>query len=164
MYTNLWLLYNTTICLTQPISWVFLQEMQFSSDVKSGFRSLEQPWSCLWVGWDLCHQTTEHWFIFINFTPEQHYSNSLITYWFRTHNSNPADWHNFHLTRLYFVFLSLFQSFQKQGHIKPLSSELLDVGSAIVSAREKSWPCTLMTNLSQRTAKTAGLVYLAEIK
>lgn len=39
-------------------------------------------------------------------------------------------------------FLSLFQYFQKQGYIKLLGSILLDIGAAIVSARQESWPCT----------------------
>lgn len=40
------------------------------------------------------------------------------------------------LPLFFFFFSSLFQSFPKQEYIKPLSSELSDVGAAIASARE----------------------------
>ncbi len=83
---------------------IWQQAYESLSRKNNSSQSLEQPWSCLWVGWDLCHQTTKHWFIFKNFTPEQHYSNSLISYWFRTHNSYLADWYNFYPTRLCLIF------------------------------------------------------------
>lgn len=163
-YNNLWLRYNATrwhfthLHLHSPYLFeiLLIASLWVVYPGKNYSPQLPNQGSGAWnnhghvCGWDeICatrQLNTEQ-----NFTPQQHYSNSLISYWFRTHNSYPADWYNFHPTQLsasvfFFFFSSLFQSFPKQEYIKPLSSELSDVGTAIASAREKSWPCTLMTN------------------
>lgn len=142
-------------CLTQPISycdllttslWDYTQEIQFSSAAKSRLRKAGTT-IVMSVGgmrsvppdnWALVHLSKFH--------TQHRYSNSPISHWFRTHNSYPADWPNFHPTRLWlpffplpcFFFLSLFQSLPKRGYIKPLSSELSDVGIAIDSAKRRA--------------------------
>lgn len=77
---------------------------------------------------------------------------SLISYWFREYNSYPADWCNFH------PYSSA--SFFSPPRSNPFKSRAISNCTKpsdvpVVFAREKSWPCTLMTNSKSENSQKA---------
>lgn len=118
----------------------------YNSNYPSPTNQSRREWSYLWVGWDLYHHTTKHWFIFSNFTP----NSSIWVYWSHTDlehityiqqsGTNPPPPH----TALP-CFFPLFFNLNK-GNALSSCSEHSDVGTAMVSDREERWPWTVMTN------------------